>query len=419
MTYENNNYAVINTSRNCSKDIRSTVYLVLFCLLWGGNTTFGYLRAFLSFSDIFVAAYDFLMYFLILISIICLLKRILYSFAKDFLILIPFLIFYILSAFFLFSSNVDITLFKDFLFKVFPMYFLGRIIFSDDVFLKKFKKTLCWLSRICVLLSFAYTMIYYTASGRSWSLMDGMDSSYSVLPSLMFVCFSFAHNKRIVDLLLSVLGTIEILALGTRGALLVIIVWAAYCFIFEGTHKKRNLLITITLFAIFIIGYYSGIFSSIINLMSGLFFDGSYNLTILDALSNKNIADDNGRLAIINEVYSNIKLNGLIPGGFFSDRIMTSTNSYSHNFFIELLAAFGFALFPFVMLSLIAFFINAIKNAQDAFINRVIFLLLIYEIIKLFLSSSFLLEPLFFLLLGICRSTSIFCSKEKRYVMDS
>ena len=73
---------------------------------------------------------------------------------------------------------------------------------------------------------------------------------------------------------------------------------------------------------------------------------------------------------------------------------------YPHNLAIEIIVQYGYFIGTMLIIFLIGLLVNTIKNTSGN--ERNIFLLLVsQEVIKLLVSSSYIISPMFFLVLGI------------------
>ena len=74
---------------------------------------------------------------------------------------------------------------------------------------------------------------------------------------------------------------------------------------------------------------------------------------------------------------------------------------YPHNLIIEIIAQYGYLVGTMLIVFLIGLLVNTIKNTNGNERN-ILLLLVSQEIIKLLVSSSYIISPMFFLVLGIC-----------------
>jgi len=86
--------------------------------------------------------------------------------------------------------------------------------------------------------------------------------------------------------------------------------------------------------------------------------------------------------------------------GIAGDRALVS--SYSHNLLLELLVSFGIPAGSVVFVCIVVIILNGYKKAADRQIKDLVLMLFCSSFVKLLVSSSYLLEPLFFLLMGVC-----------------
>ena len=113
----------------------------------------------------------------------------------------------------------------------------------------------------------------------------------------------------------------------------------------------------------------------------------------------------------IYECAKEIILNNLLFGkGLFGDRealrIVSGVTTYVHNIFLEIWIDFGLIFGTFFIIAVLFLLIRGLFNRNTNCRNLVCYFIPM-GFIKLFVSGSYLQEPFFFILMGICVSTII------------
>ena len=237
-------------------------------------------------------------------------------------------------------------------------------------------------------------------------MLGNMEISYSILPLAIFSFYYFFENKSIKFLFYAIFSSLMIVIIGSRGALLCIVM---FFILYAITNFKKNLVVT-TLIIVLGISFLFN-YDKIIN--QAIYILDYYNIgsRTLAKFANGDITNDTGRSRLHEVAIENLDKKPLIGLGLGVERIVINkevnnmekdmSSSYSHNLIIEILAQYGYIIGGIVILCLgyliIRAFIKGKKIERDFII-----VLFSMEIIRLFLSSSYLLSPLFFLLLGGC-----------------
>ncbi len=176
---------------------------------------------------------------------------------------------------------------------------------------------------------------------RQYSLSFG----YSMLlPSIIFL-YLFLKERKIFNLSLGVIGLILILLNGSRGAMIMPIIFGGLMMINNIVKNKdvswKILKITaITLMLVMIIVFWDDLMRRLISFAAGL---GIKSRTI-EMLMSGDISNNNGRSAIWIAVITAIKEGGIFGYGTFGDRPFVYPIhyvAYSHNLVLEIICSYG------------------------------------------------------------------------------
>ncbi len=268
-----------------------------------------------------------------------------------------------------------------------------------------------WLMFIYLSLRFLNAQIrgYWISYDNNYLQYEGEYSlgfGYDLLlPVLFFAAEAYLNRKRLCYIPF-ILGTIEILFGGSRGA----IIWIPFIFIMmlpckwkTMTKKKRVLMGSFFAFAfllaIFIYLYYDVLLRAINQF---LLSKGFQSRTLLSLLSGE-FLDGNGRNEIYAMVIERIKEGGFFGNGVFGERIVVGQKfrwGYAHNFFLELFAAFGYVGGTLISLWLVFMIIRTIKKCRST-TDYIVFLTFFCSSMKLLLSDSFWFNRSFWALIAI------------------
>lgn len=241
---------------------------------------------------------------------------------------------------------------------------------------------------------------YWIINGEK--MVYNMDFGYSIQFPIIFMIYFYLKEKKIIYLILSVLGTVAIILFGSRGPLIGIILYGVIQFVL---YKKKNrmirLIITCIVMLLMVLIIMDG--SLIKNILSFLAEKGIVSRT-LSKLVNNLATDDTGRNIIRHSITNLFNYNGILFGyGPLGDQILTGY--YSHNLILEILVTFGLLLGPILIFVFTFFLIFSFIKSKGTILNNYLIIFLCLSIPKLFLSSSFWRESFFWILMGMIVNT--------------
>ena len=251
------------------------------------------------------------------------------------------------------------------------------------------------MSMVYIALSLIY--LYITFASRE---VEGeeMGMAYSLLPHLLIVLNSCFRNFKWYSLLIFILGFLRLLGTGNRGSLFCmafyLIVFLLLCSHFKYKFFVIALLCTLTAFVVskeeFVLGYLRD------------FFDGfGFNTRFFDMAMNNELTDLNGRDVLSDFFRDKIANGGVFGYGIMGDRVlMNMENGYPHNLAIELLIDFGIPLGGALFIAILSILLGAFKYSQTTEEKSLLIIFVTVGFVSLFISDSYLLQPMFFLLIG-------------------
>ena len=318
--------------------------------------------------------------------------------------------------FYLFPSHNEFTMERlfSFIFTVLPAYFCGKIYMYDE----DQKKFIYKAAAIITVLSIVYN--YMFMAPRQMLGENNMNTSYNILPSILILLAAAFENKRYR--VLSVAGIFYMITLGTRGALLCIGIFLLLMLI--KTVRKRKI-IAFACVATVVFSYLvsSGIFLKGIVLLSEQIERMGLSTRILSLIEEEEITNSTGREDISGMVIENIledpvKVRGpywdrkVIKGTTFSGiQFLSDSQTYTHNFFLEILCQYGIILGGIICVYVLYKMIRVlIKTDKNKYYIPAIFICCGFVV--LMVSNSYLLSSKFFFLMGLCLNTTFLKSTE-------
>ena len=273
-----------------------------------------------------------------------------------------------------------------------PLFIL--VITSRDY--SRLYNALRWTSIIVVIASMINLNLKYLGTVEQ---IEYMTFSYNISLSVMFLVLLSIRHKRAKDIMFAILGFFIIVVSGSRGALFGIIFGTVF-YIFIGTRftiKKMALIFPIIVFFTVI----STNFKLWIALLNNSLRLINFESRTISLLLTNEIDKSDGRDLIYEDSFIYIQNNWFTGYGMTGDRVLL--NSYPHNIFIELLLQYGLIFGLFFILAIIYYLLRPLFNRNKDELYCVFFAAFFSTgFMKLIFSSSYLLEPTFFLMIAFC-----------------
>jgi len=278
---------------------------------------------------------------------------------------------------------------------VFPLFFLGKCI-------RDFSKVIkyCYLASIVAISVNGAYSLYYLSSGGVL-VADNMDTAYKILPAVLLICLVALRSGGLGAWVAASFSVLLLVAQGTRGPLVCLAAFFGLYCVVHVWRSPRGLVATAGAFAGIAL-FYASLTESIAFLGLWLERIGFSGRAILMAQSEE-IVDANGRDVIYGQIWQGINNRPLLGNGIGGDRLIAvgrdyKDGTYAHNFFLEVLAQFGFIVGAIVIFWTLSYVARALLRSNGA--TRDFLIVLVAVCMKLLMSGSYLNEPLFFLLLG-------------------
>ncbi|CAK7006172.1 MAG: hypothetical protein PARBB_00852 [Parabacteroides distasonis] len=272
-----------------------------------------------------------------------------------------------------------------------PMFCLVLQMRNLDVFFSRSVK-----KAVYVLVLEGFLVFYLTLfGGIEVEKQYNMSFGYMLLFPILFLLSESKYSK--FNLLLAVLLVIEIMILASRGPLLFIALYILIRYLFDSKLLKKVILFVLVLLGCTVFYYFGE--SLLQNVF--LFFDtmGFYSRTLekilmgIDAL--ENLSD---REIIWEMTRDNILKKPYFGWGIAGE--LSYTDSYPHSIVLEFLLHYG------IFMGFVSLFVLFFAIANSLFVTKfrspILLIFLCSGFGHLFLSSTYLIEYKFWILLGIC-----------------
>lgn len=269
-------------------------------------------------------------------------------------------------------------------------YFIGKAV-DDNVF-----DVLYWLSILTIFLRFVSTFITHSFSEAVLSNEDQefQGQAYELLIFALFVLWYLLKNFSIISLLFSVISIFVLLAFGCRGAILCMVSFVILYLLLVKKIIQNVPLMIICLSACGICVLFA---DQIITETSAVMENLGFSTRIFDFYFDGELLSDNGRNQVQTILFD--KLRGH-PFGLGICGAQGAIGGYSHNFILEFIISFGWALGGLICVGVFFFLFkgyNACVNDEQRGFFLVLFCA---SVVHLFVSDIVWKDSSFYMLLG-------------------
>lgn len=225
-------------------------------------------------------------------------------------------------------------------------------------------------------------------------------------PFILILFANYSKNKRFRDLFLLIIDALLIL-LGGRQSFVVVVLACFTLYIYDNRKKSIRMFVVSSLIVlvglIFVSGSYTLIFRGLNYVMDSF----GLHMETLDRIASGKLFDTSTRNIYYLYSADIIHTNGSKVSGLLSDRYYlrnygqyTSWMVYPHNIILELLIDFGTVLGTILSSLLLIKVIRNMFFAGNEDRKRICILICILTMVRLFVSSSFIIEGNFYIMLG-------------------
>lgn len=306
-------------------------------------------------------------------------------------------VFYLLSCYVFFPEN-QAYLDEEALtciFCIFTCYFVGRLINID-----KFFNIFLLLSVLCIIMDLYYFLFYAQQNKNMEEVAsdDNMYAAYQLLPHVALLLWATLEKFRLWKVVVFTLGVLFLLSCGTRGPLVCLgffgIIYFFFYMNFRGAiYVKLGIVISFFILAIN--------FETILLSLARTFTDLKLSTRILEKVITGELGNDSHR-SVLRDKLESVMSEGDHFWGLGAFGCRNYDIIYPHFLPLDFVCTFGYVLGYTLLVLLFTLICFAFWVSRGT--KRQVFILLLFSIsiIKLFLSNSFLLEPWFYMLIGVC-----------------
>lgn len=234
-----------------------------------------------------------------------------------------------------------------------------------------------------------------------------MAFSYNNLVFVIAAYWLAIHRKSILMWVFGAVGTIGIIIVGCRGALLCIAVYVLLEFLLN---KRIHTMMKVAFFLVVVIGFYN--IEPIMLKIDTTLSKYGYQSRTVEKYFEGTLEDDSGRGEHIDTAIEIIEEHPVFGCGMagstyhlylktFNMEPVSYQRVYSHNLIIDIYLEFGLFFGTLIILYLVWQIIGAYVKNRNKDILCVVFMFFSLCIPKLMVSSVYLEEPTFFMLLGL------------------
>lgn len=312
---------------------------------------------------------------------------------------------FIVSNYFFFPSNrLNIVS------HLFDIYFISFICISLSISIRNYKLVLDYLYKASyIIVLFGLLMFISTsilgAVGIAESEYNMSLSYYLVVPTNALLLKHFKEKSK-SSIFAFLIGLLIIIAMGSRGSLLCVIV---FIILYGIKYKKITYYSILSLIGFIIIAILIFINrSSIFLWLYQSLLHININSRTLYYLSNDIITNLSNRDLIINELFIKIQLNPITGIGFLGDL-------RSHNIIMESILFFGFPIGTLLLIFLFFVVLKSITYNKNTELSMLIVLFLSYAIPDALLNLTVWGKDMFWIYIGLAISTYIVEFKSKNF----
>ncbi len=382
------------------KKIDNQIYFRIFlALLWTKEILLNYLRGILLkipglsvASDYIIPVILFLMF---LLSYKTIAERLM---GEDFIFVMGCVLVYVAN-FLFFKRNRDFFRIEwvEFIIGALPFYFVGVALKKDDgdsVMLLLYRISCVSVISFCAYILFVNRMDDFTMRNGD------MNSAYNILPHACMIFYYMIKGFKWHRLVIFLMSALALLMMGTRGAVLCLLIFIVLSSAMTIRFKRPVVLLVMVVVCLLFVLFH-GLTDWLIELAYSICESLGLSTRVFDKLMSGDFAVSGSRTYLRERVRYYLAAYPLIGLGVYGDRAV-SGGQYVHNLLLEIYGQHG-VLIGTVMIAALAVifyrgvrtvFRNGDRNAQ------LIVLLLVSYCFKLLVSSSYLREPFFWLLLG-------------------
>lgn len=338
-------------------------------------------------------------YFLFLLPIIC--KRV-----NRRMIIFCFLTFLVaLINYAIFTAQVNVL--QNTMFSFFSVCFLTYIVGATVYDYKILEGQLLKVSYIISVLSFVYLIAFLLGKVKlDYTGSYSMGLGYSMLIPALVLSLMVIRNRRIIDLVCLIVILVGILAYGSRGPLIGVVLFFAFYSIRFLVLNKKYLYVILVVLGFFLLVFY---FNAIIHGLTCLFEKIGIQSRTLKLADFQNLYIS-GRENIYLPIKQAIIDNPFKIRGVNAEYLLV--NTYAHNIVLELLYQFGLLLGGVALIAILYGIVKTLLDSKMGKREEMIALMMFASIPQLFVSSSLWISYSFWLWIALLGNKRNYCCEK-------
>lgn len=221
-------------------------------------------------------------------------------------------------------------------------------------------------------------------------------------PMILILFQNYLQYRKKSDAIFSFIGLFMLLIGGRQSFVIAVLTMAT---LYTYFNRKKSVKTLVIIFSGIVIGMViiSGLYTTIAKGILSIFQNMGIETRALASIASGDLLNVATRMNIYRTAWANITQNGSIISGLFADRYYLRQvwpwMTYSHNIVLEFLLDFGTVLGSIVFILLLFLIAKNLKNRSDTRTSFAIIIILIV-MIRLMVSSSFIIEGYFFVMIG-------------------
>lgn len=412
----------MNKSKLINKIDNRIFFRVFLGLLWSKEILLNYCRGFLLQVPVLSAVSDYVipvvLFLMFLLSYETIAERLR---GADFVFVMGCILVFVFG-FVFYRRNRDFFRMEwvNFILGCLPFYFVGVALKSDDE-----ETVLKFLYRIsCVsVIAFCIYFVFVNQMDDDILRSGDMNSAYNILPHACLTFYYMLKEFKLHRLLVFLLSAVSQLMMGTRGAVLCLLVFIVLSTASVVQFRRPVILLFMAVVCILFV-VFEGLTDLLIDLAYSISDKLGLSTRVFDKLLSGEFAVSDARVYLRERARYYIYAYPLTGLGLYGDRV-ASGGQYVHNLFLEIYVQFGILMGTVLLGALTALIYRGGRVAfkYGGWNVQLIILLLMSCCFKLVVSSSYLRESFFWLLLGylvaVIREYRVDTKRERTYVRNS
>lgn len=260
-------------------------------------------------------------------------------------------------------------------------------------------KNLTYISYIAIIINFLYMFLYVGMTSGDGEYFMGQ--AYTLLPHVMFSINSIFDRtiikRKFFPVAFSLIGLIFLVAMGTRGPLLIAVVYLAVKLFLSIDKKKPKVIAMVVILSIGVIWLIaSGTYLGLLNRLSDIMLKFGMSTRVIDMLlSDQYLSNTSGRNDIYVLLLEKIAERPVFGYGIFGEE---QFGVFAHNIVLEILLYYGIPIGGTIIIGYLTIVIKAYFKSTNKYAKDLILLFLIMTVVHAPFGGSHISYYVFFLL---------------------